>query len=211
VKAIRGASDFETAFDVSRETLSRLTRLTAAVTRWNSAINLVAPGTLENIWARHVADSAQLWPLRPPDAPSWIDLGSGGGFPGLVIAILSADAPRPLALTLVESDRRKAAFLSTVIRDLELPAQVLPQRVEALQVPAQEVVSARAFAPLDRLLGDVVRLRHAGGRALLPKGRTYNNELDAARRLWNFDYKLHPSMTDPDAAIIEIGAIHGKR
>ncbi len=211
MRAISDASEFAEIFDVSRETGDRLVSLAAAVARWSPAINLVASGTIANIWSRHIADSAQLWALAPPAAKTWIDLGSGGGFPGLVIAIMASDSSRPTAVTLVESDRRKAAFLSSVARDLDLPVAVLAQRAETLALPPQDMVSARAFAPLERIIGHVVRLRRATGHALLPKGRAYHKELDAALRLWDFEYKLHPSMTDPDAAIIEIGAIHGQR
>jgi 16S rRNA (guanine527-N7)-methyltransferase len=202
--------DVAAVLDVPRETLDRLATLAAAIERWNPAINLIAPGTVATIWTRHIADSAQLWRLRPTVTRTWLDLGSGGGFPGLVIAILASDAAPDLTVSLVESDRRKAAFLAAVSRDLALPARVLPERAEALREPPQDVVSARAFGPLSRLLSLVVQLRHPGGLALLPKGRTYNKELDAAARLWKFDYKLHPSSTDPDAAIIEIGSIHGQ-
>jgi 16S rRNA (guanine527-N7)-methyltransferase len=199
------------ALDVPRETLERLAVLVGAVERWNPTVNLVAPRTVPDIWTRHVVDSAQLWQFRHETAQTWLDLGSGGGFPGLVIAILAAGTFPAMAVSLVESDRRKAAFLSAVGRELGLAVRVLTERAEMLHLNHQDILSARAFAPLDRLLAHVVRLRHPAGQALLPKGRNHNKELDAARRLWNFDYKLHPSSTDPDAAIIEIGSIHGQR
>jgi 16S rRNA (guanine527-N7)-methyltransferase len=210
MRNIDGPAPFAATFGVSRETLEKLDHFVAEIRRWNRAINMVAPTSLPHIWSRHIADSAQLWSLRPPQATSWIDLGSGGGLPGLVIAILSGDTA-PQTLTLVESDQRKAAFLSTMARSLNLPIQVLNARAESIQNVSADILTARAFGPLPTLIGLVTQLRSPEGTALLPKGKTYNIELDAALRQWDFDYKLHPSLTDPNAAIVEIGTVHGKR
>ena len=146
------AAEFRTAFDVSRETMARLEIHLALLTRWNPKINLVSRASLEHVWDRHFADSAQLWRLRPPSARLWLDLGSGAGFPGLVIAAFAADQAPELDVHLVESDQRKAAFLETVVRTAELRATVLAERVETLAAASADVVSARALAPLGTLL-----------------------------------------------------------
>jgi 16S rRNA (guanine527-N7)-methyltransferase len=175
--------------------------------RWNPRINLVARSTLAAAWARHVADSAQLWPLRPPGARLWLDLGSGAGFPGLVIAALAAEAEPDLEVRLVESDARKAAFLFAAAREAQLSARILDVRVEDLPPQGADVVSARALAPLSILLGMAENHRRPGGTGLFPKGATVQNEIAEAARHWRFNHKIHTSLTDPQAAIVEIGAI----
>jgi 16S rRNA (guanine527-N7)-methyltransferase len=197
---------FRRAFDVSRETCERLETHLALLRKWNPRINLVAPSTLATAWTRHVADSAQLWPLLPADAHLWLDLGSGAGFPGLVVAALAAEQAPELTARLVESDGRKAAFLATVIREAGLPAEVLTERWERLPPQAADVVSARALAPLADLLGAVEKHRRPGGIGLFPKGETVHNELAEASVRWRFDHKLIASRTEPRAAILEIGA-----
>ena len=125
-------AEFLARHDVSRETLERLHAYEALLRKWNVAINLIAKSTLEAIWSRHFLDSAQVFGLSPESARLWADLGSGGGFPGMIAAILSADAGRTTGFTLVESDLRKAAFLSTVAREIGLDVRVLSDRAEAL-------------------------------------------------------------------------------
>jgi len=201
------AAAFRRAFDVSRETLARLETHVALLRKWNQRINLVAPSTLADAWTRHVADSAQLWSLRPADARLWLDLGAGAGFPGLVVAALAAEEAPALTVRLVESDQRKAAFLGAVIREAGLPAEVLADRWERLPPQAADVVSARALAPLDALLKAVDKHRRPGGIGLFPKGETVHKEIAEASVRWRFDHKLTPSRTEPRAAILEIGAI----
>ena len=193
---------------VSRETRARLALHVALLEKWNPRINLVSPRSLAEVWHRHVADSAQLWPLRPPAPRLWLDLGAGAGFPGLVIAALAAEAAPDLEVRMVESDQRKAAFLGTVIREVGLRAVVLPDRWEALPDQSADVVSARALAPLDRLLAAVEKHRRPGGIGLFPKGGTVHKEIVGARQRWQFDHRLIASRTDPGAAILEIGALH---
>ncbi len=184
-------------------TLQRLEALEALVRRWTARINLVAPSTLPDLWTRHILDSAQLWPLAPK-AATWADLGSGGGFPGLVIAALAADTGTP-HVTLIESDGRKCAFLRTAARELALPVTVLDQRAEAAPPQAAPVVSARALAPLPTLLPLVARHLAPDGVALLPKGRDSQSELDAARaKGWRFTAEALPSATDPQARILRL-------
>ncbi len=184
------------------EVLARLRAYAAALRKWSGAINLVAPATLPEVWARHIADSAQLWPMAPAGVRHWADLGSGGGLPGLVIAILARGrGPR---VTLVESDRRKAAFLRAQIAELGLNATVAAARAEELSALDADVVSARALAPLDRLLPLVERHLAPGGTALLPKGRGWATELAAAAPGPMFHVEHLPSATDPDARILRL-------
>ena len=189
---------------LSREALERLEHLEALVRRWTERINLVAPSTLPDLWTRHIADSAQLWPLAPPGAAAWTDLGSGAGFPGLVLAVLAADAGGP-QVTLIESDTRKCAFLRTAARELGLRVTVLDRRAEAAPPQSAPVVSARALAPLPALLPLVARHLAPGGTALLPKGRDFAAELDAARAAgWRFHAEAVPSATDASARILRL-------
>lgn len=187
--------------------MQRLTQFCALLEKWNPRINLVAKSTLTNVWSRHFADSAQLWPLRPPSARTWLDLGSGAGFPGLVVAALAAEQAPDLQVRLVESDGRKAAFMATVARETNLRVRILEGRIERLPPQTADVVSARALAPLPALLEMVEKHRRAAGTALFPKGAKVHNEVAEAAAHWHFDYRIHPSLTDPQAAIVEIGAI----
>lgn len=185
--------------DASRETSARLDALAGLLGKWNPRINLVAPSTLADLDARHVADSAQLWPLRPPGARTWADLGSGGGFPGLVIAAMGE-----VAVTLIESDGRKCAFLREAARAMGLSVTVLDQRAEAAPPQGADVVSARALAPLPALLPLVARHVAPGGTALLMKGRGWAEEVEAARAEWRFDLDARPSVTDSSAKILVV-------
>jgi 16S rRNA (guanine527-N7)-methyltransferase len=186
---------------IGEATMAALRAYAAALAHWTPAINLVAPATLPQLWPRHILDSAQLYPLAPASARRWADLGSGGGLPGLVIAILARDTP--LRVTLVESDRRKAAFLRRQIADLQLAAEVRTARAEALEPLGADVVSARALAPLDRLLPLVDRHLAPGGVALLPKGRGWATEqAQVPARL--FHVEQLPSATDPEARILRL-------
>ena len=200
-----GAEAFQVAFGVSRETMARLERHLALLEQWNPRINLVSRASLADAWTRHFADSAQLWRLRPPGAHVWLDLGSGAGFPGLVVAAMAADS-EPLEVHLVESDQRKAAFLATVVRETGVRATVHAERAEAMPALGADVVSARALAPLDTLLGLSEKHRRPGGIGLFPKGASVHKEIAEAAVHWHFDHAIHPSLTDPRAAIVEIGA-----
>ncbi len=172
----------------------------ALLEKWNPAVNLVAPRTLSEVWLRHIEDSAQLLPLTGGN--NWADLGSGGGLPGMVIAILSRDTDR--RVTLVESDRRKAAFLAEAARLFAPGTRVIAERIEATPPLSADVVSARALAPLDRLLPLVARHLAPGGTALLLKGKGLEAELASARRAWDFHAEILPSRTDPWGAILKL-------
>lgn len=190
--------------DVSRETSERLRLLADLLRKWSPRINLVAKGTLEEAWERHVVDSAQIFALRPAGARDWADLGSGGGFPGLVIAALAAEAAPELRVTLVESDSRKCAFLATAAREMGVEARVVTSRIEALPRTVRDVVSARALAPLPRLLELAEGQAGPGTICLFPKGAGAACELTRAARNWHIRHRAHPSVTDPNAVVLEL-------
>lgn len=188
--------------------MARIAAYEALVRRWNPRINLVAPSTLADLRDRHVADSAQLFALAPPDWRHWADLGSGAGFPGLVVAILAAQARPAGRVALVESDRRKAAFLATVRRELGLDCDIHADRIERLAPLGADIVTARALAPLDRLLPLARRHLRPGGTALFPKGaRGVAEEIAAAQGDWSFDLDRLPSRTSTGSVILRIGNI----
>ena len=182
---------------------ARLDDFVALLLRWNSRINLVADRDAEAVRARHVADSLQLLPLLPPGEGPVGDLGSGGGFPGLVLAIATG---RPFHL--VESDRRKAAFLTEAAARLGLDrVQVHPVRIEAARLPPLAAVTARALAPLADLLPHAARLLTPGGVAIFPKGRSAEDELTAALPRWTLRVERFMSRTDPHATIFRLSEI----
>jgi 16S rRNA (guanine527-N7)-methyltransferase len=188
---------------VSRETWARLDGLVALLLKWQAATNLIAPSTLSEIWTRHVADSAQLLRIVP-NARAWVDLGSGGGFPGLVIACAMADHP-DAKIDLVESNQKKSAFLREVARILSVPAIVHARRIEdfvGATTQSFDVVTARALAPLDRLMDYAGPLLKTGAIGLFPKGQDAESELTAASKSWTMDAQLVPSVTDPQARIV---------
>ena len=208
MRVILGPDDFAEAFSVSRETLVRLKTYESLLQLWQKTINLVAPSTLDQVWGRHFADSAQIVGLAPSEPKSWVDLGSGGGFPGLVAAILlsppAGEKPKT-TFTLVESDSRKAAFLREVARHVAVPVDILPVRIEAAATRASlrgvSVVSARALAPMPRLLALAKPFYAAHTVGLFLKGREAARELQAAELEWNFASELVPSLTDPDSRV----------
>lgn len=187
---------------VSRETLARLKAYEALVRKWNPAINLVSPRSLDEIWSRHITDSVQLFGLVRPNGGIWADLGSGGGFPGLVVAILARELAPDLTTILVESDGRKSAFLMTVIRELGLKAQVQAKRIEAIDPLGADYLSARALASLTVLFGFAERHLAKGGICVFPKGERWRDEVAEAEKLWAFEAECHPSATDEAAQIL---------
>ncbi|MEX0954728.1 MAG: 16S rRNA (guanine(527)-N(7))-methyltransferase RsmG [Rhizobiaceae bacterium] len=190
---------------VSRETFERLTAFQALFEKWSARINLAAPSTLPGMWSRHILDSAQIWPMAP-DAKTWLDLGSGGGFPGIVLAILLRERPGA-SLAMVESSRKKAAFLRSAVAQAAAPAVVHAARIEdfALRNPGTvDVVTARALAPLPALLGLARPWLEAGATAIFHKGRDYRREIEESRDAWQFDLVEHPSVIDAASVILEI-------
>jgi len=189
--------------DVPRETEARLRDYLALLIRWNARINLVSAADAETLWARHILDSAQLAVLLPPAEGPLVDLGSGGGFPGLVVALLSGRETH-----LVEADRRKCAFLQEAARSLGLhQVSIHPERIESARLPPASIVSARALAPLSDLLRHAHRVLAPGGMALFPKGRTVEQELTAAAAAWTMHIERFPSRTDPASTILRLSEI----
>lgn len=188
---------------VSRETADRIEAFVPLLLRWNARINLIAPMTEAAVRQRHVADSLQLLPLVPPGEGPLGDLGSGGGFPGLVLAMA---VERPVHL--VESDRRKAAFLQTAAAALGLHhVQVHAERIEAVTLPPLAVLTARALAPLEKMLPWAERLLAPDGVAIFPKGRTALEEMQAAASGWTMSAERFKSSTDADASIFRLSRI----
>jgi 16S rRNA (guanine527-N7)-methyltransferase len=190
-------------FGVSRETESRLHDYAALLMRWNARINLVAERDEHAIWERHILDSLQLLPLLPELPGSLTDIGSGAGFPGLVLAAATRRETH-----LIESDRRKSAFLLEAARLLALPmVQVHPRRIEQASPPPAQILTARALASLPDLLHLCHRLLAPGGYALFPKGRQAEQELTAAAPHWTMRVERFPSRTDPSATILRLSEI----
>ena len=194
------------AQNVSHETFLRLETIAELLVKWQKTINLIAPASVPDLWQRHIGDSLQLLRHAPDTVRRWVDLGSGGGFPGLVIAAALADR-EGVDVLLVESDTRKAAFLREAARVARLPVQVYPQRIEvvaATLAPGTDVVSARALAPLPRLLDLAAPFLAAGALGLFPKGRDAARELTEARKGWTLDVNEATSISDPEGRVLVI-------
>jgi 16S rRNA (guanine527-N7)-methyltransferase len=198
--------------NVSRETLARLDRLVDLLLEWQQTRNLIAASTVPNIWTRHVADSLQLLDLAP-EAKTWVDLGSGGGFPGLVLACALPERAGG-KVHMVESIAKKCAFLQAVVDDLGLPAEVHCQRVESF-IPVfpnrPDVVTARALAPLPKLLEMAYPLLKKGTRGLFLKGQDVGSELTESSKYWIITYQLAPSRTDERARIVVIESLESRK
>jgi 16S rRNA (guanine527-N7)-methyltransferase len=222
-------------FDVSRETVTRLDRFVDLLLTWQRRTNLISPSTIPSLWTRHVADSLQLLQLAaahpspsltlPPgegreaeaeaeaggegrEGAVWLDLGSGGGFPGIVIACALADVPGS-RIHLIESNMKKAAFLREAVRETKVPGIVHPARIETL-VPmlagAADYVTARALAPLPDLLDMIAPFLKKGAKAFLPKGQDLDIELTKATKHWNIEVETVPSKTSKAGRIL---IVHG--
>lgn len=195
--------DLPIAVDVSRETLDRLDAYMHLLVKWSDRINLVASSTLDDAWTRHIADSAQVLNSISGDIETWVDLGSGAGFPGMVVAALRPE----LRVTLIESDQRKAAFLRAVIRETGIGAEVLNERIEHAPPQNADVVSARALAPLIRLLRYASRHLNPQGAAIFLKGHQVQPEVEAALESWRFHCDTSPSRTQPGAVLLKLTEI----
>lgn len=193
------AKDVAALLDVSRETVARLSRYLDLLKRWQPAINLVGANSLDDPWRRHILDCAQLLRHFPADPGRIIDLGSGAGLPGIILGIV-ADHP----IDLVESDQRKAQFLKEAVRILELDATVHVKRIEALPPITAGVLTARALAPLPRLLGLSAPLRGPRTVCLFPKGRRAKDELTEAKKSWMMRSEILPSLSDLSASILKL-------
>ena len=194
---------FAEHFDVSRETLASLSAYVALLEKWQHRINLVSSATLPDIWHRHILDSAQLLPHLPVISTHQrcqiLDIGSGAGFPGLVLAILGAGD-----VQLVESDQRKAVFLQTVIRELGLSARVINQRIETLPTIQPDVITARALAALPKLISLIAPQLHDGLTCLFLKGASVDEELTNFQTYSNMIPCLYPSVTNYDSVIVKL-------
>ncbi len=191
--------------DVSRETLQRLSVFADLLQRWNGRINLVSPRDLPQLWNRHIADSLQLLEELPAGTP-FTDLGSGGGFPGLILAIANHSP-----VTLVEADQRKASFLREAARATGTTAHVVALRIEQADLPPARYLTARALAPLPRLLDWSTRFLAADGVCLFLKGRSAADELTEAAAEWHMAISRRQSRTDPDGVILRLSEIRRVR
>lgn len=200
--------------NVSRETADRLTAYVELLQKWQKRINLIADSTLSDIWGRHILDSAQLVHLAPPSALGWVDLGSGAGLPGLVLAILLRERSGA-SVTLIEANQKKCAFLREAIRVTDAPARVLSQRIEtalsADVIRSCNVVTARALAPLPQLLTWASPLLTKGALGLFLKGQDVDVELTEAAKSWTMDAELLPSQTDPHGRILCVRALASRQ
>lgn len=196
------AAAFTNVVDATPEQTQRLEALLDILRHWQRRINLVGSSTLKDPWRRHILDCAQLVPLLPPDARSLVDFGSGAGFPGLVLAILTN-----VPVTLVEADERKCAFLAEAARSTGTSVTILPRRIESASETVADVVTARALAPLPKLLDYAVKWLAPNGICLFLKGRGAAAELTEAEKTWKMRVASIPSQSDPDAMILRIDQI----
>ena len=202
-----GAGEFAAATGVSRETIARLKVYAGMLEDWNARHNLVSRTSLSDMWRRHFWDSAQLVPLLPKTAISLVDLGSGAGFPGLVLAELLRDRPGFHAV-LYESTAKKCRFLEAVAERLALPAEIRNARIEDAKPEHFDVVVARACAPLPLLLDYAQRFWGRNTMALFLKGQNVEAELTSARKSWKVALQRHPSRSDPSGVILELRELH---
>lgn len=194
------------ALDVSRETFERLSLYVDLVKRWNPRINLVSRNSLNDIWIRHILDSVQVFRCAER-FETWADLGSGGGFPGMVCAIIAVEEAPNAHFQFVESDQRKSAFLRNVARECGVSCQVISKRIEAIDPLGADILSARALADLNTLLSFCDRHLSEPGTALLPKGANWKKELAEAQEEWKFEAEPITSLTEPQAVILKIKGV----
>jgi 16S rRNA (guanine527-N7)-methyltransferase len=195
--------------NVSRETYDALKAYQRLLEKWTTRINLISKSTREDVWARHICDSAQVMALASKHTAHWVDIGSGGGLPGLVVAILAKEFNPQLRVTLIESDQRKAVFLRTVVRELQLNATVQAKRIEAVGPLKADVISARALADLN----DLLRLTHPfmsqNTQCLFMKGKNWSKEVKEAEKSWQFQAERFISKTNPEAVILSVRNVTG--
>ena len=193
--------------DVSRETFDRLEIFAKLVEKWNPAINLIARSTLPDLRSRHIEDSLQLLRLTDGPVDHWVDLGSGGGFPGIVIAICAEDFHHIKKITLIESDKRKATFLRAALRETGSSATVIAERIEQAEPQNASVVSARALADLKTLAPLALRHLKPDGMCLFPKGAGWQEEMAEMQMEWSFSHEACKSATHDQAVILKIKGI----
>jgi 16S rRNA (guanine527-N7)-methyltransferase len=203
-----GPEEFTETADVSRETLARLKTYAAMLEDWNARLNLVSRASLEDLWRRHFLDSAQLVGFLPPDAKSLVDLGSGAGFPGLVLAVMLRDRP-DFRVVLVEATAKKCRFLEAVAARLELKTEIHNERIEDCRPETFDVVTARACKPLVDLLSYAQGFWGPKTVGLFLKGQNVEAELTEARKSWRMGPQRHPSRSDPSGVILEVRELQG--
>ncbi|RBW54114.1 16S rRNA (guanine(527)-N(7))-methyltransferase RsmG, partial [Phaeobacter gallaeciensis] len=191
---------------VSRETFEKLEAFDALLKKWNPKINLVSRKSLADVWVRHISDSLQVYSCLNASG-HWVDLGSGGGFPGVIVAIVASVENPGLNVTLVESDQRKSAFLRTVLRETVSVGMVITDRIENIEPLDADILSARALSDLPRLLEFSQRHLKSTGIALFPKGATWKKEVEEAKQEWNFDFEAVKSVTEPSAVVLKIKGV----
>ncbi len=189
---------------VSRETMDNLNGFEEIFRKWSAAINLASPSTLDQLWERHIVDSAQLFDMAP-NALKWLDLGSGGGFPGIILAILLKQRPGS-SIDLVESNGKKAAFLRTAIGQFSTPGTVHAMRIDAAwaKIAPPDIITARALASLSGLFTLAEPWLSRGAVALFQKGRDYRREIEESRDAWSFDLVERESAVDKDSVVLQI-------
>lgn len=198
------AESFLAVSGVSRETMERLEAYEALLLKWQKSINLVSSATLTHLWQRHMWDSAQLAALAPEEARNWVDLGSGAGFPGIVVAAMLRDR-LGFQMHLVESDQRKSVFLREAARIMELPVTVHPVRIEAFEPPeTPDVISARALATLSQILEWTSSFWGKQTVGLFLKGQTASEELTEARKGWIFKVEAIASQSDGSGKVLKL-------
>jgi 16S rRNA (guanine527-N7)-methyltransferase len=190
--------------NVSRETMGDLSKMVELLIKWNKTINLVGKSTTDCIWARHILDSAQMWSLRPDNLKTWVDLGSGGGFPALVLAILGKTQTPGVCFHMIESDARKCAYLRNVSRETSLNTKIHTARIEKSEVIMADVVSARALASVDMLLSLSQKFLTDSAFCLFLKGQACDKEEEKARESWIFQSEKTKSISDDTGSILKI-------
>lgn len=203
---MNGPADFRKETEMSQACVEKLAIYEKRLIDWNVNINLVADSTIPHIWQRHFFDSAQLFPLIPEEATSIADIGSGAGFPGMVLAIMAADAKRPLKVTLIEKNTRKASFLRTVAAETGTAVEVVNLDILAAK-GTYDVITARALAPVGELLALSARLRKPSTLCLFLKGKNLDRELFEAQKDWVADVRKMPSTTDSEGVIARLSHI----
>lgn len=190
--------------NVSRETIQDLELLVVLLEKWNKTINLVGKSTIEDVWSRHILDSAQLWAQKPKNLKVWLDMGSGAGFPGLVLAILAKEAEPDVVFHMIESDARKCTFLRNVSRETFVNTKICTSRIEDAELIVADVVSARALASVEKLLDYSYRFLNKDAFCLFLKGQGCAIEVENAHESWQFKSETTKSLSDDTGVILKI-------
>ena len=190
--------------NVSRETYELLNDYVRMINKWNSTINLISKKTIADLWSRHILDSAQLSVFLDSHIRKWVDFGSGAGFPGIVISILAKEQFSSLEMNLIESDQRKCVFLREVSRELKLNAKIISSRIENCSKLNADIISARALAPMKKLLLYFDSHSKIGSKGLFLKGKNIQSELNVLRHVNRFEINIEPSLINSDGVIVEV-------